>query len=331
MPDAKVSVVIPSYNCARYLAPTVDSVLAQTYRPWEIIVVDDGSTDRSMQVLKPYGRAIKYLYQENRGEPAARNLGIRSATGEFVACLDADDLWLPDKLELQMGYFAEHPNCALVYTDTSTFDDSGVLDESLRVRFNQTFASGNLFCQLFRETIFGSGSVVFRKSCVERVGHFDEEFLIGSDYEMWLRIARHFEMGYIDKPLLMYRQHAAMSTRQVRCLASDGTPWEVAVLKKILRLYPEAVQNVGEDAINERFSKIYSTYAHHRFRDSDYALARELFGNALRRTPGNMQCWLFYMLTFLGPSQVSAFRKIYRKMRSGPVSKAAQSQARVAS
>src|SRR5581483_4688288 len=176
--NTKVSVVIPTYNCEQYITATIDSVLTQTCPPSEIIVVDDGSTDRTAEILKPYEGRIRYLYQKNRGEPAARNLGIRNSREELIACLDADDLWLPRKLELQMPYFDRHPDCALVYTDTSSFDESGVLNESLRVQFQQTFSSGNIFAQLFRETMFGSGTVVFRKACLEKVGWFDESFLV---------------------------------------------------------------------------------------------------------------------------------------------------------
>jgi glycosyltransferase involved in cell wall biosynthesis len=320
MPEAKVSVVIPTYNCARYLAAAVDSVLAQTYRPWEIIIVDDGSTDSTAQVLTPYSGAIKYLYQENRGEPAARNLGLRNATGEFIACLDADDSWLPDKLELQMGYFATHPTCDFVYTDTLSFDDTGVLHRSLKAYFNQTFPSGNIFCQLFRETIFGSGSVVFRKGCMEKVGYFNEQLLIGSDYEMWLRMARHFEAGYIDKPLLMYRQHPTMSTRRLRTMR-NGVPWEVAVLKQTLEHYPEAVKEIGKNVINQRLAKAYATLAYDHFKSCEYPDAHQVYRKALSHWPGHMRYWLLYFITFLRPSEVAPVRKMVGKLRTASISK----------
>src|SRR5579872_3523283 len=200
MQSATVSVIIPAYDSERYVADAVRSVLAQTYRPYEIIVVDDGSTDGTARALEAFGGEIRYLHQDNRGEPAARNTGMRAATGEYIAFLDSDDLWLPQKLELQMAYFAVHPACAFVYSDMSTFDENGVMDASVKVRFNITFPSGNIFRALFRETLFGSGSVVFRRTCLEKVGYFDEDFLVGSDYEMWLRIALHYECGVVDLP-----------------------------------------------------------------------------------------------------------------------------------
>ena len=104
----KVSVIIPTYNRSKYVTKAIDSVLAQTYRDFEIIVVDDGSTDNTKEVLKPYTDRIKYLYQENTGVSAARNAGIRAAGGQWIAFLDSDDEWLPEKLSIQMDYLSRH-------------------------------------------------------------------------------------------------------------------------------------------------------------------------------------------------------------------------------
>src|SRR5262249_48956119 len=149
----------------------------------------DGSTDRTREVLNTYQGKIKYVYQPNRGEPAARNTGIRAATGRYIAFLDGDDLWRENKLELQMNYLVAHPNCALVYSDMSTFDEKGIIDNSVKARFRLPLVSGQIFSQLFHRSLFGSGSVIIRKDCINKIGYFDEELLIGSDYEMWLRIA----------------------------------------------------------------------------------------------------------------------------------------------
>ena len=320
--EFKVSAVIPTYNAAPYIAQSVDSVLAQTFAPCEIIVVDDGSTDDTARVLAPYGEKIKYIYQKNQGEPAARNTGIRAATGDYIAFLDADDLWVPEKLELQMQYVAAHPECAMVYTDMMTFDQHGIVDPSVKVRFNITFPSGNIFRALFYETLFGSGSVVFRKSCVDTIGYFDESFLIGSDYEMWLRMARHFQIGFVDKPLLMYRQHPAMSTRGLGRKLQNGVPWEVAALQKILRLYPEARQELGDAMINQRMAKPIADLAHICFQQGDHKSARKLFRTALTywRRP---QYLAFYLASFVPPGQIDRVRRLRRRfVRPGQMARA---------
>ena len=325
MPQPMVSVVIPAYNSERYVADAVKSVLAQSYPPAEVIVVDDGSTDGTARVVQAFGNSVRYLHQTNRGEPAARNLGLRNSQSEYVAFLDADDLWRSDKLKLQMEYFAAHPNCAVVYSDMSTFDDRGVVDPSVKVRFNITFPSGKIFVPLFRETLFGSGSVIFRKNCVDQVGYFDEQFLIGCDYEMWLRMSRHFEFGVVDEPLLMYRQHSQMSTRGLGRALWNGVPWEVAALTKTLRSYPEAVQELGRSTVNRRIAKVYADLAHTQFQLQEYKDARQLFDGALRYRRTNPQYWAFYLATFLSPGQIAGMRKLYKKMSGG---NATDSQAR---
>jgi glycosyltransferase involved in cell wall biosynthesis len=313
-----VSIVIPAYNSEKYVADAVKSVLQQTYVSREVIVVDDGSTDGTAAALKPFSDVVRYLHQTNRGEPAARNLGIRNARGEYIAFVDADDLWLPEKLARQMAYLAAHPNCAFVYTDMSTFDEHGVIDPSVKVRFHLTFPTGNIFRPLFYETLFGSGSMVFRKDCVEKTGYFDEEFLVGSDYEMWLRLARHFEGGVVDMPLLMYRQHSTMSMRGLGKALWNGVPWEAAVLKKILRLYPEVPDELGRSFVNQRLSKPYANLAQLHFQQQDHRTARQLFREALRYWPGNLHYRLSYLATFLSPGQLAALRKAYRKLLPRP-------------
>lgn len=311
MRSVSVSAVIPVYNNGHYIAAALKSVVDQTAPATEIIVVDDGSTDDTAAALRPYRDQIRYLYQANQGEPSARNRGIRQATSTYIAFLDGDDLWLPNKLELQTEYLQRHPDCALVYSDMSTFDEQGIIDASVRKRFGMSFQSGRIFQTLFKRALFGSGTVVFRKDCVEKVGYFDESLLVGSDYEMWLRIARNFDVGFIDQPLLMYRHHASMSTRGIGRKMCNGVPWEVAVLNKILRQYPEAVDELGKLIISHRISTPYAGLALTQFRQSEYREARTLFRKAAAHWPTNVRYWAFYGATFLHPAQIEAARKLY--------------------
>lgn len=132
MENQKVSVIIPTYNLARYINETVDSVLGQTYKNYEIIIVDDGSTDNTKEALSEYGGKITYIFQENQGVSAARNKGIKEAKGEYIAFLDADDLWLKDKLELQIGLMNSNPEVAMIFTDGESFNEEGLIKASLR-------------------------------------------------------------------------------------------------------------------------------------------------------------------------------------------------------
>jgi glycosyltransferase involved in cell wall biosynthesis len=315
MQTPKVSAIIPVYNCAKYVGKSIESVLVQTHRPHEIIVVDDGSNDGTREALRPYLDSIIYIYQENAGEPAARNTGILHSSGEYVAFLDADDLWLPDKLQLQMDYFASHPECSLVYTDMTTFNENGILVESVRAFYGRVYRSGKIFPHVFRETLFGSGSVAFRKDCCEKVGYFDESFLIGSDYEMWLRMSRHFEFGFVDKPLLMYRQHQDMNTRKLGIVPQNGMPWQAKVLNRILELYPEIKRELGESVVNRRLAIPYDWLGRNWMDQGHHAEARRLFSGALRLDPWNLRYRLLYLCTFLTPSHATKAVNVYRKFR----------------
>jgi glycosyltransferase involved in cell wall biosynthesis len=311
---SSVSVVIPAYNSAPYIARTLETVLQQSYRPYEIIVVDDGSTDDTPNVLKKYRDRIIYIHQDNAGEPAARNTGIRHARGEFIAFLDADDLWLPDKLEVQMDYFEQHPEVALVYSDMKLFTETGIIHESVKEWLGMSLPSGYVFPQLFAETLFGSGTVVFRKTCVEQVGFFDESFLVGSDYEMWLRMARRFRFGCVDKPLLMYRHHPTMATRGLGKALQNGIPWEGKVISRILDLYPEVEKELGRSAVRKRLARPYFYLGVSRLDNGHHAEARGLFAQSLQQWPWSLRCQLRYAAAFLNPSQLSRLKGLYHRI-----------------
>ena len=128
-----VSIVIPTFNRRNYITIALDSVLAQTYTNYEIIIIDDGSSDNTKEVLTPYWDKIRYFYQDNRGIPATRNRGIREAKGDYIAFLDSDDYWLPEKLERQIDYFEKNPHCGMVATRCSSITPDGRFRKKNRI------------------------------------------------------------------------------------------------------------------------------------------------------------------------------------------------------
>jgi glycosyltransferase involved in cell wall biosynthesis len=170
------SVIIPVYNRERYVAQSIESALAQTYRPVELIVVDDGSSDRSGAIARSF-EAVRYIHQPNQGVAVARNTAVAAARGEFVSFLDADDVWLPGKLEVQISYLLKHPECDLVFSHVEPFIDSEVTLPS------------ELISQLLTEETFNMITLATRKSVFERVGWFDPSYTVGSDFE-WVTRAR---------------------------------------------------------------------------------------------------------------------------------------------
>jgi hypothetical protein len=193
----------------------------------------------------------------------------------------------------------------------STFNDSGFIDSSVKQRFGGILPTGYVFKDLFMRPLFGVGTVVFRKGCIDKVGYFDKNLPIGEDYDMWLRIARHFELGVVDQPLLMYRFHDTMATRGLGLKSCNGVPWEVVVLSKILELYPEALDELGQAAVKRRMSRPWGALGLSRFRLSDYKSARAKLRKAASYWPTNLGYWIWYAATFLHPTQIAAARKLY--------------------
>jgi glycosyltransferase involved in cell wall biosynthesis len=314
MTRVKVTALIPTYNCDRYVCEAVESAVAQTYPAHEIIVVDDGSTDKTRNALRPYAGVIKYIYQNNAGPPAARNTGIAHAAGDIIALLDSDDVWLPKKLELQMEYLQKHPDCSLVYSDNKTFDANGVIEESVKASRNVNCPSGYIFPQLFADPPFQTSAVLIRKECFDKVGLFDTTLRMGDDYEFFMRVARSYKMGYVDLPLVMYRQHAEQGTRSWGRLLQQGVPWEVMVLKRILERDPAVVEELGKNVVSKRLSKAYFNLAYAKLGDGDHRSARRAVQGALRYWPTNPAYLRHYLMTFLAPRQVAKIRNLYQKL-----------------
>jgi glycosyltransferase involved in cell wall biosynthesis len=197
-----VSVIIHTYNNEKFIAETVESVLNQTYRDYEIIVVDDGSVDGTRDALKPYMQKIRYHYKENGGIASAKNAGIKLSQTEYVAFLDHDDLWVSDKLQLQMECFMENPQVGLVYAKYTSFRDG----KELRTKPEKGY-SGWIFKELLAKSFIQTSTVVVKMECLNAVGPYDESFSLGDEYDMFLRISKKFQCGFIDKGLTRYRVH----------------------------------------------------------------------------------------------------------------------------
>src|SRR6266536_238218 len=214
-----VSIVISNYNCGRFVADAVESALQQSYPNKEVIVVDDGSTDDSLSVLRAFGDRIRILTQPNQGVSSARNAGIRQSRGELVAFLDADDLWHRDKLAKQLPLFA-NPAVGLAYCGVEYIDEHGrslgTNTKGLRGRVLRDIA-------LLRETVVlaGGSTAVVRKSTFDRAGLFDTEVSTAADWDMWRRIACHDEIDVAREPLMKYRLRSGSMNRNPRVFEHD--------------------------------------------------------------------------------------------------------------
>jgi glycosyltransferase involved in cell wall biosynthesis len=231
---ANVSVVIPTYQCEQYISQSIDSVLAQTFKDYEIIIIDDGSTDNTQELLRKYSkmRNIKIFSQSNQGPAAARNLGIRMSSGEFIAFLDADDIWLPNKLEKQITFLEKHPLIDLVYCDSYIFNEKCTRQRTL-FDISRPF-SGKALEELFLSDFIPLLTVVVRRSIFNTVGFFDETVIGPEDYDLWLRICQTKPIDFIHEPLAKYR----VSSRQILEQRIKRLENEIKVKEKALRNVP---------------------------------------------------------------------------------------------
>jgi glycosyltransferase involved in cell wall biosynthesis len=199
-------VLIPAYNAAATIRATLDSVVSQTFGDFEVVVVDDGSTDGTGEVAAGYGERVRVLRKANEGRPATtRNLGLREARGEYVAFLDADDCWASRKLELQVGILDARDEVGLVYTADADIDAQG---QVLRVNPCIPGARGRIHGLLSVRNVMVGSSVMVRRRAVEALGGFDESLTSIENWDLWIRIAREWAIECIDEPLTLYRVHA---------------------------------------------------------------------------------------------------------------------------
>lgn len=310
----KVSIIMPVLNGQKYIGEAVESIASQTYRDFELIVVNDGSTDATCDRLARFDGRIDLRcihHPAPQGIARSVNDGIRQARGQFIAFLDHDDLWFPDFLATQMAYLEQHPDVGMVHSDFQTIDSGGnVLEASVAECRNRKRVSGFVFPALFMDSFIVGNSVLIRKECFDRLGTFDETLRIG-DYHMWLRIARHYKVDYTPKVLTAYRQHQSQDSRT---FSAGDIPPGLMALQSILELYPEAMREMGRNTVRRRMANLYIDMAHPALTRGMGIHARGFLGKAIGLQPFNLRFYLFYAASYLGPSQVSVARRIWRAL-----------------
>ncbi len=288
-----VSVVIGAYNAERWIEETIRSVLRQTWRDVELIVVDDGSTDATADVVRSFGESVRLLQKENGGSASARNAGTRAARGQYVAFLDADDLWLPTKLERQMPLFEDEPALAWCYTDAQIFEStSGRLLH--QVGDLLTLHEGDVLRPLLLGN-FIQLSVVARREALRAVGGFDESSLhrISEDWDLWLRMAAHYPVRCVREPLLQIRRHTYQKSATMdlqRALRS----WR-AIIDRAVHRNPERLEDLHDQAIARLCFRIGRKMLDREERTT----ARRVLRRGLRHAPADANLWTFWIATFI--------------------------------
>jgi glycosyltransferase involved in cell wall biosynthesis len=200
-------VIIPTFNRASLVSGAINSVLGQSYRDFELIIIDDGSTDDTERAVRRYGNRILYHRQTNRGVAAARNAGIEVSRGEYLCFLDSDDLWKAEKLQVQVAFADAHPGYALIATEISPFDRHGAVAGRAKSRMYR-IANGMVAEQLLFANWIQTSTVLVRAHCLKEVGGFDEEVgNFGEDWLAWMRMASRYPIYFLPQPLVLYRVH----------------------------------------------------------------------------------------------------------------------------
>ncbi len=260
----QVSVIIPTYNRAWCLREAVDSALAQNFRGFELIVVDDGSTDETPQALQGYGSAIRAMRQENRGVSAARNAGVAAAGADLIAFLDSDDAWLPAKLACQVEFFEQHPESLICQTEERWVKNGRRVNPARRHRKR----GGVIFEPSLELCLVSPSAVMLRRELFDRVGLFDERLPACEDYDLWLRVSCRFPVALIDTPLIVKRgghpdqlsrawgldKYRVQSIAQL--IASGVLTDAQRVLRQKCRVYADGCRKRGRMAEAERYDRL---------------------------------------------------------------------------
>jgi glycosyltransferase involved in cell wall biosynthesis len=213
-----VSVIIPVYNGERYLTETLNSVIAQTEQNWEIIAVNDGSSDRSQALLDEAATRdpdrIRVVSVSNGGVSRARNAGVSVARGTYIAFLDQDDLWMPEKLDRQIGQFRSDGTLGISFTNESIIDDSGAVLREKVLTFTGKRNRGCVFRHLVFDNFIAISSVMLRRELFLGIGGFDPQYSLAEDYDFLLKAVKKVPVDYIDVPLLLYREHGESGTHK---------------------------------------------------------------------------------------------------------------------
>ena len=295
---ALVSVVIPAYNCATYVAEAVRSALEQDYPEKEIIVVNDGSTDGTLAVLQTFGDTIRIVDQKNSGPPVARNNGLAAARGDYVAFLDGDDVWLQGKLSAQVAHLEANPDVGTVFTAWHVWpaDADGVFRRPALANGPRPGVgadpdnSGWLYNRLLFDCELLTTTVMLRASVIRAIGEFDASMYKGEDYDFWLRASRVAKISKLDCVGALYRVVQGSVSRTPRTINDEHVVISQA-LERWGLVGPDG-SRTDERAIQERLDNLLFSHGYTHLQCGDPRIAFAMFTDILGRHPWRPKLWL---------------------------------------
>lgn len=290
-----VSVVIATYNRADFLGETVASVLNQRFRDFELIVIDDGSTDNTRALLEPYSARLQYFYQENRGPSAARNLGVKRAKAPWIAFQDSDDLSLPNHLDSLYRHVEKLPECGMVFANGNYLDGLQHNRETIipTAKSRKLAAQGVQLVDLFDKSIVRLQAALISKRCYDGVGGHDESLRISMDLDLTFRLFSKYPVAYLDAVVFSYRKHSGniSGDQELRLLEN------IRVIEKLLDENPQAKDLLGSRRVAARLAYRYYRLAKGRWKRNELAGALDAIDAAVSRAPYSLKyrvyryCW----------------------------------------
>ena len=247
MNNLKISVIMPVYNGEKYLAEAIESILTQTFTDFELIIVNDGSTDSSLETIERYNdRRIKLINNsKNLGITKSLNIALKEAKGKYIARQDADDISLSTRLEEQLKYIETHPEVGVVGTNVYNIQEDGTISGSSCLDPKPTLE------KLLKDNRIIHGSIMMGKRVIEEVGYYDDAFRISQDYELWLRISKNYEIRNIKNPLYKLRAHK----KRITIVNLKEATLEVILAVRMAKNHPNA--DVGKSINDEGILKLY--------------------------------------------------------------------------
>ncbi len=286
----KVSVIIPCYNSERFIRQTLESVLSQTFNDLEIIVVDDGSTDSTADIVNSFkDNRIVYHYKANQGLSSARNKGISLSQGEYIAFLDHDDIWLPEKLKIQLEVFTANQEAAMVFSDAYITDLNGKRIKRF-FKISPPF-KGKVFNKLLSDNFVPILTVMLKRTVFEKTGLFNSNYKIAEDWDFFLRLAKNYSFDYINTPLAEYRVHDASFSKNAKLALEESLDLMQRYLTEFNRLNRRIIKN----KISELKLQLGSIYFH----AGEILTARKQFLDSIRNNSFNFRSYLGICATIL--------------------------------
>ena len=304
MAKLTVSVIIPTYNRAHLIGRAIKSVLNQTYQDFELIIINDGSTDNTEEIIKDFQKKderIKYIcHGKNKGGSAARNTGIKVARGEYIAFQDADDEWLPEKLKKQMEIFKNtSSNVGLVYTGF------WIIRDNQKTYIPQSWVKqkdGDIYIELLKDNFVGTPTILIKKKCFQKVGVFDETLPRLQDWELVIRLSKYYNFKCIDEPLLISYYTTDSISANYKAL--------IEAHELILTKHYKNFNNY-----KKILSRHYFDLGRMLYLDEDEISGRRYFIKAIKKYPLNIKYSLSYLVSFFGPKTFNKVTKIYHKLK----------------